>query len=108
MLAQIFTSHPAAVTGRAVARHGWGFLDNMPFDKTASDRIGLADMAVTTSGMAIRAMVAKHCVQSCMIFRRRACIQSRPIAFLRGMQTGFKCTDFQPSDSYHKLVSHPH
>ena len=88
VLAEVFLPYAASVTGGAIARHGGFGLEDVPGDKPAAYRGGLADVAISTGRVTTGTMVAKHLFQGRMIFRRTAFIQHRPVAALGKVQTG--------------------
>ena len=87
ILSEEFIPNAAAVTGRAGAGHRRSCFKHMACKQAAAHIFRLADMALTTSGVAGRAMIAEHFLQLCVIFRHIAVsgIDGCPIARLRIM-----------------------
>jgi hypothetical protein len=87
---QVLVPHPAAVAGCAVTSHGWGFVNDVPVNKSSAYRAWLADMAIAAGCVARRAMIAKHRLEFRMLFNPAAGIQSCPITGKRRMQAFVK------------------
>jgi len=72
IVTQILIAHAAAVTGGAGAGHRWCLFHDMPIQKARANALGLADVAISTRDVAVRAVVAKHFIQSWFLRRRAA------------------------------------
>jgi hypothetical protein len=93
VLAKVFITNPAAVTGSAVARHGGGCVEQMAVDKATADRIRLADVAIAAGGMAIGAVVIEHLSQRGMVAGDAAGFKSSPITIQRAVQAVLAVSD---------------
>jgi hypothetical protein len=91
ILAEEFITHAAAVTGGAGAGHRWGFLKDVPREKSAAHILGLADVALAAGRVTSGAVIAEHLFDGWVVFGdfSRAGIERCPIALLAVVKRKF-------------------
>jgi hypothetical protein len=82
MFAKKLSAYAASVAGCTGAGHGWIFSKIVPIQQPSTNTSGLADVTITTAGMAASAVIAEHFVHRWFFAVRPSRFKHSPVAFL--------------------------